>query len=40
MTLSITGLTWLIYSALTLAATAPLVLLYLWNKDRKKDALW
>lgn len=40
MTLSVTGLTLLIYCALALAALAPLVLLYLWIKDRNKDTLW
>ena len=40
MTLSIDGLTLLIYSALALTVLAPLVLLWLWLKDRNKDTLW
>lgn len=40
MTLSVTGLTWLIYGAIGLAVLAPVVLIVLWLLDRKKDTLW
>jgi len=40
MTLSVDGLTLLIYCALALTVLAPLVLLGLWINDHKKDRLW
>jgi hypothetical protein len=40
MTISIDGLTVLIYCALALSVLAPLVLIGLWFNDRKKDRLW
>jgi hypothetical protein len=40
MTLSIDGLTLLIYCALALTVLAPLVLIGLWLKDHIKDTLW
>jgi hypothetical protein len=40
MTISIDGLTVLIYCALALTVVAPLVLIGLWFNDRNKDRLW
>ncbi len=40
MTLSVTGLAWLIHGAIGLAMVAPVVLIVLWFMDRKKDTLW
>lgn len=40
MTISIDGLTVLIYCALVLTVVAPLVLIGLWFNDRNKDRLW
>lgn len=40
MTISVDGLTLLIYCALALVVLAPLVLIGLWFNDRNKDRLW